>query len=103
MLARTSQVKAPEMARARAALEPVLLTHDLLSNPNAPCVPADSIERSASNVLEARLIMAQAGPITDITQRLFLDLKSRNEETRVRAAFELYDNVLSVSRGTMAL
>ncbi|GAA5231416.1 hypothetical protein GCM10025794_36070 [Massilia kyonggiensis] len=43
--------------------------------------------------------MAQAGPITDITQRLFSELKSKNEETRVRASFELYDNVLAISRG----
>ncbi|KAL4860725.1 hypothetical protein BDV12DRAFT_90500 [Aspergillus spectabilis] len=42
--------------------------------------------------------MAQAGPMTDVTQRLFAELKSKNEETRVRAASELYDNVLSVSR-----
>lgn len=44
--------------------------------------------------------MAQAGPMTDLTQRLFGELKSKNEEARVRAAYELYDNVLSVSRGT---
>lgn len=43
--------------------------------------------------------MAQAGPITDVTQRLFTELKSKNEETRVRASFELYDNVVAVSRG----
>lgn len=43
--------------------------------------------------------MAQAGPMTDVTQRLFVELKSKNDETRVRAAYELYDNVLSVSRG----
>ncbi|KAJ5637081.1 hypothetical protein N7490_006960 [Penicillium lividum] len=42
--------------------------------------------------------MAQAGPITDVTQRLFVELKSKNEDTRHRAAYELYDNVLSVSR-----
>ncbi|BDD58165.1 hypothetical protein MAP00_003466 [Monascus purpureus] len=42
--------------------------------------------------------MAQAGPITDVTQRLFTELKSKNEETRVRASFELYDNVVAVSR-----
>ncbi|KAL2872445.1 putative TOR pathway phosphatidylinositol 3-kinase TorA [Aspergillus lucknowensis] len=42
--------------------------------------------------------MAQAGPITDVTQRLFLELKSKNEETRVRAAYELYENVLAISR-----
>lgn len=43
--------------------------------------------------------MAQAGPVTDVVQRLFTDLKSKNEEARVRASFELYDNVLTVSRG----
>ncbi|KAJ6179555.1 PIK-related kinase FATC [Penicillium mononematosum] len=42
--------------------------------------------------------MAQAGAITDVTQRLFVELKSKNEEARARAAYELYDNVLSVSR-----
>ncbi|KAJ0421785.1 armadillo-type protein [Aspergillus carlsbadensis] len=42
--------------------------------------------------------MAQAGPITDITQRLFLELKSKNEDTRVRAAYELHENVLAISR-----
>ncbi|KAJ5242888.1 uncharacterized protein N7469_001215 [Penicillium citrinum] len=42
--------------------------------------------------------MAQAGPMSDVTQRLFAELKSKNEETRIRAAYELYDNVLSVSR-----
>lgn len=47
--------------------------------------------------------MAQAGPITDVTQRLFAELKSKNEETRARAAYELYDNVLSVSRGMAEL
>lgn len=46
--------------------------------------------------------MAQAGAISDVTQRLFVELKSKNEEARARAAYELYDNVLSVSRG-MAL
>lgn len=44
--------------------------------------------------------MAQAGPVTDVVQRLFAELKSKNEETRVKASFELYDNVLTVSRGT---
>lgn len=43
--------------------------------------------------------MAQAGAITDVTQRLFVELKSKNEEARARAAYELYENVLSVSRG----
>ncbi|PCH07029.1 hypothetical protein PENOC_021340 [Penicillium occitanis (nom. inval.)] len=42
--------------------------------------------------------MAQAGPVTDVVQRLFTELKSKNEEVRVRASFELYDNVLTVSR-----
>ncbi|KAJ5232571.1 hypothetical protein N7468_005527 [Penicillium chermesinum] len=42
--------------------------------------------------------MAQAGPMTDLTQRLFVDLRSKNEDVRARAAYELYDYVLSVSR-----
>ncbi|PLN84338.1 putative TOR pathway phosphatidylinositol 3-kinase TorA [Aspergillus taichungensis] len=42
--------------------------------------------------------MAQTGSMPDVPQRLFAELKSKNEETRVRAAHELYDNVLSVSR-----
>lgn len=62
---------------------------------------ASALPRSASNVNPGvRLaIMAQLSPMTDVTQRLFVELKSKNEETRVRAAYELYDNVLSVSRG----
>lgn len=66
---------------------------------HASCAPA--LPRSASNVHPGvRLaIMAQLSPMTDVTQRLFVELKSKNEETRVRAAYELYDNVLSVSRG----
>ena len=43
--------------------------------------------------------MAQTDPMPDVPQRIFAELKSKNEETRVRAAHELYDNVLSVSRG----
>jgi hypothetical protein len=43
--------------------------------------------------------MAQAGALSDVTQRLFVELKSKNEEARARAAYELYENVLSVSRG----
>lgn len=43
--------------------------------------------------------MAQAGPIRDVTSRLFVELKSKNEEARVRAAYDLYDNVLAISRG----
>lgn len=46
--------------------------------------------------------MAQAGPITDVTQRLFIELKSKNEDTRVRAAYELYENVLAISRGSIS-
>ncbi|KAL4787723.1 armadillo-type protein [Aspergillus varians] len=42
--------------------------------------------------------MTQAGPMTDATQKLFVELKSKSEETRVRAAYKLYDNVLWVSR-----
>lgn len=45
--------------------------------------------------------MAQSGPITDVTQRLFADLKSRNEDTRVRGAAELYENVVAISRGKL--
>lgn len=47
--------------------------------------------------------MAQAGPATDVTQRLFSELKSKNEEVRVRASYELYDNVIAVSRGIFVL
>ena len=43
--------------------------------------------------------MAQLGPLTDVTQRLFIDLKSKHEEVRVRASNELYDNVVAISRG----
>lgn len=43
--------------------------------------------------------MAQAGPVTDVVQRLFTDLKSKNEDTRIKASHELYENVLTVSRG----
>ena len=43
--------------------------------------------------------MAQASPITDVTQRLFADLKSKNDDIKARAAFELHDNVVAVSRG----
>lgn len=43
--------------------------------------------------------MAQAGPITDVTQRLFVDLKAKSEEVRVKAANDLYENVLAISRG----
>lgn len=43
--------------------------------------------------------MAQSGPLTDVTQRLFIDLKSKHEEVRVRASNELYDNVVAISRG----
>lgn len=35
----------------------------------------------------------------DVTQRLFADLKSKHEEIRVRASYELYDNVVAISRG----
>lgn len=43
--------------------------------------------------------MAKAGLMTDVTQKLFAELKSTKEETRVRAACELYDLMLLVSRG----
>ncbi|PGH33947.1 FKBP12-rapamycin complex-associated protein [[Emmonsia] crescens] len=42
--------------------------------------------------------MAQAAPGTDATQRIFHDLKSKNEETRSRASYELRDSVTAVSR-----
>ncbi|PGH13669.1 Atypical/PIKK/FRAP protein kinase [Helicocarpus griseus UAMH5409] len=42
--------------------------------------------------------MAQAASGTDATQRIFHDLKSKNEETRSRASYELHDNVVAVSR-----
>ncbi|KKZ57818.1 FKBP12-rapamycin complex-associated protein [[Emmonsia] crescens] len=42
--------------------------------------------------------MAQAAPGTDATQRIFHDLKSKNEETRSRASYELHDSVTAVSR-----
>lgn len=45
--------------------------------------------------------MAQAGPITDVTQRLFVDLKAKSEEVRVKAAYDLYDNVVAISRGEL--
>lgn len=47
--------------------------------------------------------MAQPGPITDVTQRLFVDLKSKNEEVRAKAAYDLYDNVLAISRGDFSI
>ncbi|KAJ5666232.1 uncharacterized protein N7477_008680, partial [Penicillium maclennaniae] len=79
------------------------LTHDhpsstIFYSTYAPC--ASALPRSASNVNPGVrvAIMAQAGPMTDVTQRLFVELKSKNDETRARAAYELYDNVLSVSR-----
>jgi FKBP12-rapamycin complex-associated protein len=45
--------------------------------------------------------MAQAGPVTDVVQRLFTELKSKNEDARVKASYELYENVLTVSRGNI--
>ncbi|EPS28844.1 Serine/threonine-protein kinase tor2 [Penicillium oxalicum] len=42
--------------------------------------------------------MAQASPINDVTQRLFTDLKSKNDDVKSRAAFELHDYVVAVSR-----
>lgn len=47
--------------------------------------------------------MAQAGPVTDVVQRLFTELKSKNDEVRVRASYELYENVLTASRGELLL
>ncbi|KAE8131038.1 armadillo-type protein [Aspergillus pseudotamarii] len=54
--------------------------------------------RLSSTGMSSKLREKCDGPVTDVTQRLFADLQSKNEETRVRAAYELYDNVLSVSR-----
>ncbi|KAL2372816.1 hypothetical protein RJ035_003649 [Blastomyces gilchristii] len=42
--------------------------------------------------------MAQAASGTDATQRIFHDLKSKHEDTRSRASYELHDNVVAVSR-----
>lgn len=42
--------------------------------------------------------MTQASSATDTTQKLFAELKSKNEETRYRASLELFDNVVAVSR-----
>ncbi|QSS62741.1 TorA protein [Histoplasma capsulatum] len=42
--------------------------------------------------------MAQAASGTDAAQRIFHELKSKNEETRSRASYELHDNVIAVSR-----
>jgi FKBP12-rapamycin complex-associated protein len=44
-------------------------------------------------------IMAQAAPGTDVLQRIFTDLKSRNEESRFRAANELRELVVTLHRG----
>ncbi|WEW59078.1 phosphatidylinositol kinase- protein kinase tor1 [Emydomyces testavorans] len=41
--------------------------------------------------------MSQASAV-DATQKLFLELKSKNEEARHRAALELYDSVVAASR-----
>lgn len=44
--------------------------------------------------------MSQVSSVTDAaTQKLFSDLKSKNEETRQRAAIELYDSIIAASRG----
>ncbi|EEH19714.1 hypothetical protein PABG_01973 [Paracoccidioides brasiliensis Pb03] len=42
--------------------------------------------------------MAQVPSGTDATQRIFHDLKSKHEETRSRASFELHENVAVASR-----
>ncbi|TPX21097.1 phosphatidylinositol kinase- protein kinase tor1 [Coccidioides immitis] len=42
--------------------------------------------------------MSQSSSATDALPKLFLELKSKNEETRLRAATELYDNVVAASR-----
>jgi hypothetical protein len=88
--------------------------HPVIQSPDFTHQQASAVEHSysnsaallkhsqeASNVWPEELFsMAQAGPVTDVVQRLFTELKSKNEETRVRASYELYDNVLTVSRGT---
>lgn len=43
--------------------------------------------------------MAQAASSPETTQKLFYELKSKTEEARIRAADELYENVVTVSRG----
>jgi len=45
--------------------------------------------------------MAQAGPGADVVQGLFTELKSRNDDTRVKASYELHEHVLAVSRGNI--
>ncbi|KAF3491110.1 phosphatidylinositol 3-kinase tor2 [Arthroderma uncinatum] len=42
--------------------------------------------------------MAQVTQAADATQRLFQELKSKSEDTRNRAATELYDNIIAASR-----
>ncbi|OJD16085.1 hypothetical protein AJ78_03718 [Emergomyces pasteurianus Ep9510] len=42
--------------------------------------------------------MAQAASGADATQRIFHELKSKHEDTRSRASYELHDNVVAVSR-----
>jgi hypothetical protein len=44
-------------------------------------------------------IMAQAGQGTDALQRIFTELKSRNEDSRFRAATELRELVATLHRG----
>lgn len=87
----------------RATISNLRLTPDLVSSTSLTLCALRfcSSQRLTSNVHPGvRLAnMAQAGPITDVTQRLFAELKSKNEEARARAAYELYDYVLSVSRG----
>lgn len=46
--------------------------------------------------------MAQVTPAADTTQRLFQELKSKNEDTRNRAATELHENIIAASRGKTA-
>lgn len=43
--------------------------------------------------------MAQVASGTDATQRLFQELRSKNNEVRQRASSELYDTVVALSRG----
>jgi hypothetical protein len=43
--------------------------------------------------------MAQVGQGTDALQRIFTELKSRNEDSRFRAATELRELVATLHRG----
>jgi hypothetical protein len=45
--------------------------------------------------------MAQQSQVSDPSDRIFVDLRSKNEETKTRAAAELRDLVTVLSRGTL--